>query len=129
MTPYGVIKLFVNIGSGNGLLPDCTRSLPKQMLTEGNWTGNRPDEYPWYELENYQFNSTATSLRAQMSYFIKWFICMAQVMAPSWTVKKPFCEIMITQLADELSGTSGLKFMNPKCSRSDFLHKIKNIDW
>ena len=31
-TPYGV-GIEVNIGSGNGLLPDGTKPLPKPMLT------------------------------------------------------------------------------------------------
>ena len=30
MTPYGIT---VNIGSGNGLLPDGTKPLPEPMLT------------------------------------------------------------------------------------------------
>ena len=32
MTPYGIMDL-VNIGSGNGLLPDGTKPLPKSMFT------------------------------------------------------------------------------------------------
>ena len=30
-------KIWVNIGSGNGLLPDSTRSLPEPMLTDHQW--------------------------------------------------------------------------------------------
>ena len=33
MTPYGDIN-WVNIGSGNGLLPDGTKPLPEPMLTQ-----------------------------------------------------------------------------------------------
>ena len=29
-----VTEIWVNIGSGNGLLPDGTKSLPEQMLTD-----------------------------------------------------------------------------------------------
>ena len=32
MAPFGD-KIWVNIGSGNGLLPDGIKPLPKQMLT------------------------------------------------------------------------------------------------
>ena len=32
VVPYGIIEL-VNVGSGNGLLPDSTSPLPEQMLT------------------------------------------------------------------------------------------------
>ena len=33
MTPYGD-EIWVNIGSGNGLLPDGTKPLPEPMLTD-----------------------------------------------------------------------------------------------
>ena len=35
MTPYG--EIWVNIGSGNGLLPDGTKPLPEPMLTDDQW--------------------------------------------------------------------------------------------
>ena len=31
--PYGVTENWVNIGSGNSLLPNGTKQLPEQMLT------------------------------------------------------------------------------------------------
>ena len=53
--------IWVNIGSGKGLLPDGTRPLPEPMLTDqpwnlvtytwGNFTGNTQDIYPWYGFE------------------------------------------------------------------------------
>ena len=30
--------IYVNIGSGNGLLPDGTKPLPESMLTNGQWS-------------------------------------------------------------------------------------------
>ena len=33
VTPYGDMEIWVNIGSGNGLLPDGTKPLPEPMLT------------------------------------------------------------------------------------------------
>ena len=36
MMPYGV-KVPVNIGQGNGLLPDATKPLPELMLTSHQW--------------------------------------------------------------------------------------------
>ena len=40
VTPYGVIddKIRINIGSGNGLLPDSTTPLPQPMLTSHWWS-------------------------------------------------------------------------------------------
>ena len=57
-------QIWVNIGSGNGLLPDGTKPLPEPMLTnrhppemlwhscDGNFTVNVPDIYAWYKFEN-----------------------------------------------------------------------------
>ena len=36
VTPYGD-RVLVNIGSGNGLLPDGTKPLPEPMLTNHHW--------------------------------------------------------------------------------------------
>ena len=57
-----VIQIWLNIDSGNGLLPDGTKPLPEPMLIyhqwvlwysrEGNFIGNAQDIYPWYD-ENY----------------------------------------------------------------------------
>ena len=33
VTPYGIVEILVNTGSGNGLLPDGTKPLPEQMFT------------------------------------------------------------------------------------------------
>ena len=33
-------EISVNIGSGNGLLPDGTKPLPKPMLTDHQWNPN-----------------------------------------------------------------------------------------
>ena len=33
MTTYGDMDIYVNINSGNGLLPDSTKPLPEPMLT------------------------------------------------------------------------------------------------
>ena len=33
VTPYGAIKVSINIGPGNGLLSDGTKPLPERMLT------------------------------------------------------------------------------------------------
>ena len=57
MTPYGD-KDLVNIGSGNGLVPDGTKSLPEPMLTnnlspDSNFTENTYDIYRWNEFEIY----------------------------------------------------------------------------
>ena len=66
-----VTKNWVNIGSGNGLLPDGTKPLPEPVLTNhhwglvallpnGNFTLNAYHIWPWYE-----FESTCTDLRLQ----------------------------------------------------------------
>ena len=41
--PYGA-KILVNIGSGNGLLPDGTKPLPEPMFTIRQWCFV---EFPW----------------------------------------------------------------------------------
>ena len=62
LTHCGLV-IWINIGSGNGLLPDGTKPLPELMLTyhqwgvvafaaKGNSTWNAPDTYPWYAFEN-----------------------------------------------------------------------------
>ena len=60
-----------NIGSGNGLLPDGTKTFPEPMLinhherlvafTGGNYSGNAQDMYHKYEFENHHFDITVTS--------------------------------------------------------------------
>ena len=56
-----VTEIIVNIGSGNGFGPDGTKTLPEPTLiisealshsSEGNFAGNAPEIYPWYEFEN-----------------------------------------------------------------------------
>ena len=37
MTPYGDIYIWVNTGSGIGLLPDGTKPLPEPMLISHQW--------------------------------------------------------------------------------------------
>ena len=32
------MEIWVNIGSGNGLLPDGTKPLPEPMLTDSQWS-------------------------------------------------------------------------------------------
>ena len=54
-----VILNWVNIGSGNDLLPDSTKPLPEPMLTlwhspEGDFTGNVQDINLWYKFMPYQ---------------------------------------------------------------------------
>ena len=54
-----VTEIWVNIGSGNGLLPDGTKPLLEPVLiyhqwdlvafTWGNFRGNARDIYPWYD--------------------------------------------------------------------------------
>ena len=58
-------KTWVNIGLGNGLLPDGAKPLPEPMLTyyRGDLvalTGNA-----WYEFRNFWFKNTATYPRGQ----------------------------------------------------------------
>ena len=67
-------QIWVNIGSGNGLLPDGTKPLPEPMLTCHQWsfvfslynsfTGSAWDISSWYKFENYNFEITATFPRA-----------------------------------------------------------------
>ena len=40
VTPYGELatEIWVNIGSGNGLLPEGTKPLPEPMLTDLQWS-------------------------------------------------------------------------------------------
>ena len=62
--------IWVNFGSGNGLLPDGTKPLPKPTLTiinevlwhapERNFTAIDPADILNSELENYNFEITAT---------------------------------------------------------------------
>ena len=57
-------EILVNIGLGNGSLPDGTKPLPEPKLTnhqlgpvaisEGNFTGNDQDYYPWCEIGKLQ---------------------------------------------------------------------------
>ena len=57
-----VSNSFVDIGTGNGLLPDGNKPLPEAMLTnhpwyfvasfEGNFTRNKQDISPWYVFIN-----------------------------------------------------------------------------
>ena len=75
MTLYGYI-IWVNIGSGNGLLPDGTKPLPEPMLTchqlsfvtfpEGGFTEDAYDIYAWYQFQNYWFKITASSPRGHL---------------------------------------------------------------
>ena len=46
-------QIWVNIGSGNSLLPNGTKPLPKVLRNspEGYFTGNTEDIYPWNELD------------------------------------------------------------------------------
>ena len=65
--------IWVNIGSGNCLLPDGNNPLPEPMLTnhqwwfsqKGNFTGTVPDIYPCCEFESYKFSITAAFPRGQ----------------------------------------------------------------
>ena len=58
-------EILVDIGSGNGLVPDSTKPFPELMLTNSQWglvlftSGQFQDIYPWYEFENCQFNLIA----------------------------------------------------------------------
>ena len=78
---------WVNIGSGNGLLPDGTKPLLNQCWLiigevlwhspEGNFTWNAQDIYPWRELENYWFKITSASPRDQWvkRFHWRWLLC------------------------------------------------------
>ena len=67
-----VTKIQVNIGSGNGLLPDGTKPLPEPMLTNHqgshqraiwpNLIGNAEDVYPWKEFK-YHYHKTSNLRR------------------------------------------------------------------
>ena len=54
-----VAKISVTIGSGNGLLPDGTKSVPEPILTTDQWdpdsnfTENTQDISCWNEFEIY----------------------------------------------------------------------------
>ena len=62
--------ILVNIGLGNGLLPDGTKPLPEPILIYHQWERvaftwgqfHRNDIYLWYDFENNSFKITATSL-------------------------------------------------------------------
>ena len=66
---------YVNMGSGNGLLPDGTKPLPKPMLTSyqlsslahtwKQFNGKCPSNIFCNEFENYTFKITATSPSVQ----------------------------------------------------------------
>ena len=67
-------EIWINIGSGNGLLPDGTKPLPEPMLTYHQsspvaftWGQfhTKCSIYPWHEFENHQFKVTATFPRGQ----------------------------------------------------------------
>ena len=73
--PYGDIEL-VNNGSGNGLLPDGTKPLPKPMLTcqwntitttwlKGKFIRDTPAITYWYLFENYFSKIPLKFLRGQ----------------------------------------------------------------
>ena len=74
MRPYGDREL-VKMGSGHGLSPEGTKSLPEPMLTNhqwglvefswGNFNGHAEYVYPWYEFENYIQKITAASPKGQ----------------------------------------------------------------
>ena len=94
VTPYAT-EIWVNIGSGNGLVPDGTRTLPKPMLTNHHWCfvtltwgqfhmKKIQDVYSWYELENYWFKSQlhlpgANELTHIMVFYV--FIQTPQIVA------------------------------------------------
>ena len=75
MTPYG--DIWVNIGSGNGLLPDGTKPLPEPMLTYHQYGPvsfflsedliKRSSEgtNQWSKLENWIFKVASKSPRGQ----------------------------------------------------------------
>ena len=58
----------VNIGLGDGLLPDGTKPLPEPILINRQWESvaftwglfHRTDIYLWYDFENNSFKITAT---------------------------------------------------------------------
>ena len=69
-------SIMVNIGSGNGLLPDGTKPLPEPMLTyhlsevqwqspEGNLTRDTSAISCWKQLENYLDKMSSKSPRVQ----------------------------------------------------------------
>ena len=58
------IEICVNIGSGNGFLPDGTKPLPKPALTHRQWdlvSFTSENFTPWYEFENCEFKITTAS--------------------------------------------------------------------
>ena len=75
--PVGHIAIWicVNMGSGDGLVPDGTKPLPKPMLTSHQWSsvantwkqfhGKCPSYIFCNKFENYTFKITATSPRVQ----------------------------------------------------------------
>ena len=50
--PYMVTKICVNIGSGNGLLPDSTKPFPEPMLADHQWS---PVTFIWMAFTRGQF--------------------------------------------------------------------------
>ena len=69
------MEMWVNISSGNCLLPDGTKPLPDHCWLMvrwymwhppvGNFTGNAEDVYPWYKFEKDWLDITAASPRGQ----------------------------------------------------------------
>ena len=57
-----VTEIWVNTGSGNGLLPDGTKPLPESVLTSRQW-GSLQADILCNECENGTFEIIAKSLR------------------------------------------------------------------
>ena len=50
---------WINIGSGNGLLPDGTKPLPEPMLTYQEWS---PVAFTWEPFHKFTYNARAAGL-------------------------------------------------------------------
>ena len=56
--PYGDIKIWINVSSGNGFVSNGTKPLPEpvfsnhQLVLDSNFTENAQDIYPWHEVQN-----------------------------------------------------------------------------
>ena len=74
-------EIWINIGSGNGLLPDGNKLLPGAMLTklsvsscgiddspEGNFKENPQSAFTWYEHENDLFQDYSGNTQGTMSW-------------------------------------------------------------
>ena len=65
--PYGHManEIWVNIGSGNGLLPDHTKPLPEPMLTDHQWG---PETFILVAISKGMTQPSITKIRLKITY-------------------------------------------------------------